>query len=251
MANRPFASARDGKREGTHELFPGLAHMSQGVVLVGSIFSGLLLLGISLMVHRNRRANAEKKRKQEFAVCWLAVLAELALALDRMRDTTHHLIRDHQRPPRLESVHKSDILLHQWLQEGYLLLANDHEDTGIVESLHKDLLLFSWNVNQATNTRLRRLAAVRAFRTDSDKLGKLLEVYDNAAIRLSCNRHYGMVDAWKRSVESQTAFCVEHGLEGGEHLVAPSAIPSDWQMDESEPWTIKGLAPVGDHAWEP
>ena len=82
-----------------------------------------------------------------------------------------------------------------------------------------------------------------------DKLQKLVDVFDNAAIRLACNRHNGMVDTWKQSVELLNGFCLRNKLVRGNGLESPGSIPLEWQMDESKPWMIRDLALVGEDNW--
>lgn len=223
----------------------------ENAAVVALFVSGCFTLGLAILLQELQVRSNRKTQRQGVAACWLATLSELSAALDRMQETTHHLIRDRQRPPRVEDIHKSDVLLHQWLREGYLLKASDQDGTALVTSLHKDIVQFTWNVNQATNTRIRRLEEIDPSELSQDKLQRLVELFDGAAIRLTCNRHNAMVDTWKRSFALLNGYCTKFDLDSGHGLVVPGDIPRDWQMDESKPWTIKGLAPVGEDQWEP
>ena len=223
----------------------------QDAVFVGVFVSGLLLLGLLLLRHRSRRINGRKKQMQALVACWCAVLFELSLALDCMQETTRHLIRNRQRLPRLERFCRSDIFLHQWLREGFLQRASDREGACLVKVLSQELHLFIWNVDQAANTRQRMLGMTSASRVNRSELQKTTEAFDDAAIRLACNRHHGMVDAWKQSVALLRDFCSRNEFEGGNDLVTPSVIPLEWQMGDTKSWTVTDLALVGEDKWEP
>jgi len=230
--------------------FSSWEFIRQHAVSVGYGIFGLLALSIAIFVHLRRRTNRRAKSRQALASCWLAMLSELSTALDRMKDSTHHLIRDRQHPHLSADIHKSEIQLHEWLREGFLEMAGRSEGKSLIKSLHKGLNLFSWNMNQATNTRMRKAASIDPDGIDSTRLQRLSELFDSAAIRLACNRHDGMVREWKLSQKLLGEYCVRHDLHREDALITPGDIPSDWQMDESRPWTIKGLADVGEHEWE-
>jgi len=213
--------------------------------------AGVVALCISFVLYRLHSARRRKQENQGLARCWLATLSELSTSLNDMRDTTRHLIQNRQRLQPQENVYKCDVSPHRWLREGFMVMAAEsgQECRSLVNSLDKDLVLFNWNINQATNARLRGHGIIASNKQNRDKLQKLVDVFDNAAIRLACNRHNNMVDTWKKSVEMLNGFCLKNKLVRGNGLKSPGCIPLQWQMDESEPWMIRDLALVGEDNW--
>jgi len=218
-------------------------------VLAGTFLSGLLVLGLSLLLHRLRRTKGRRKKLLTLAACWRAVLFEHSLALDCMQQTARHLIRDRQQLPALERAQKSDILLHRWLREGFMQRASDKEGARLVGFLNHELHLFIRTVNRATDTRLRMHGLTSANHLNRSDLQKSTDDFVDKAIRLACNRHHGMVEAWKQSYALLGVFCARHDLNGENALLTPCDIPSEWQMDETMPWTVTDLAPVGEEKW--
>ena len=80
-------------------------------------------------------------------------------------------------------------------------------------------------------------------------LKKSADAFVDAAIRLACNRHHGLVESWSQSHALLGLFCVRHGLNGNNVLSTPCDIPREWQMDETQPWAFTDLAPVGEEKW--
>jgi hypothetical protein len=184
-------------------------------------------------------------------VCWLATLAELSLALDRMRETTRRLIRDRQRPARAGINYKSEIHTHRWLREGFLLMAGDQAGASIVGSLNRDCDFFVWNLNQTTNARVHMLGSIGPTQMQRDKFQDTIEEFDDATIAFACNNHHGMVGEWKKSVALLDSFCCQHHLERGVGLSVPGEFPEKWQRNDAKLWTIETLPQVGEDNWEP
>jgi len=223
--------------------------MRQNALLAGTALFGLLVLGLTLLWDNLRRARGRRKKLFTLAACWRAVLFEHSLALDCMQETARHLIRDRQRLPALERAPKSDILLHRWLREGFMQRASDKEGARLVDFLHHEIRYFIRTVNRAT--RLRVAGLTTANEVNRRDLQKSTDSFVDTAIRLACNRHHGMVAAWKQSHALLGVFCAKYDLNGENALSPPSDIPPAWQMDETKPWAITDLALVGEENWKP
>lgn len=225
--------------------------MRENASLLALLLAGFLAITVLLLLFLRHRARRRKQKQQGLAACWHATLSELSSSLNSMQAATYRLIRNRQRPGPIGKVYKSDVLVHRWLSEGFVLMAaaRGYDCKGLVKSMQKDITLFNWNINEATNARLRGHGVIRWNQANRDKLQKLVDVFDNAAIRLACNRHKDMVRMWLQSAELLKAYCHTNNLLKGNGLESPGDIPLEWQMDESQPWMIKNLAPVGDESW--
>jgi hypothetical protein len=127
--------------------------------------------------------------------------------------------------------------------------ASDKEGARLVDYLHRELHGFIRTVNRATDTRLRIIGLTSASHMNRSDLQKSTDAFVDTAIRLACNRHHGMVEAWEQSQALLGVFCATHDINGDNVLSTPSEIPPGWQMDETQPWTFTDLAPVGEEKW--
>lgn len=219
--------------------------------LMSLLFGAFLIADASILLFLHHRAKRLKQAQQQLATCWLATLSELSIALNGMKAATHRLIRNRQRPGAYGSVYKSNILAHRWLSEGFVLMAADsgYDCKGLVKSMQGDINRFNWNINEATNAKLRGHGIILSNPENRGKVQKLVDVFDSAAIRLACNRHKSMVGMWEQSDELLNQYCHTNQLVKGYGLEFPGSIPLEWQMDETLPWMIRKLALVGDETW--